>query len=320
MGRPSLGSVPSSTRVKQAARPHHRPTMAALENRAAHRFLIPWYLGLIVFTLGPMFVSLYLSFTNFSLLGTSKWVGFDNYIAMFTQDPRFWQSVRVTLIYVFISVPLVLVFSLFLALVLNTGMKLLPLYRAFFYLPSLVGSSVAIALLWRQVFGTEGLVNSVLKIFGIAGPAWLGDPSVIIYALISLHVWAFGSAMIIFLAGLRQIPGQYYEAASIDGAGQWHRFRYITLPLLTPVLLFNTVLNVIHAFQAFTPAFVISGGQGGPVDSTLFYTLYLYQQGFTQFHMGYASAMAWVLLLAIAAVTGAIMLSSNRWVFYSDGR
>ena len=292
--------------------------LARREQRAAYLFLLPWFVGLIGLTAGPMLVSLYLSFTNFTLIGSADWVGLDNYVAMFTADPRFWQSVRVTTTYVGISVPLVLAFSLLIAIILNTGMRLLPLYRALFYLPSLIGSSVAISLLWRQMFGTQGLVNQALSLFGIEGPSWLGNPQTSIYALISLHVWAFGSAMIIFLAGLRQIPADLYEAAALDGVNHWQRFKNVTLPLLTPVILFNTVLNTINSFQAFTSAFVISGGKGGPVDSTLFYTLYLYQQGFTYFRMGYASAMAWVLLVVIALLTGIIMLTSRRWVFYYD--
>lgn len=308
--------APSSTPRLLRRRP--RSASARRQERAALFFLLPWVVGLVGLTAGPMAASLYLSFTNFTLTGRADWIGFDNYVTMFTADPRYWQSVSVTLTYVAVSVPLVLLFSLVLAIILNTGMKLLPLYRALFYLPSLLGSSVGISLLWRQVFGTEGLVNRVLSIFGIDGPSWLGDPETTIFTLISLHVWAFGSAMIIFLAGLRQVPADLYEAASLDGANAWQRFYKVTLPLLTPVILFNTVLNVINSFQAFTPAYVISGGKGGPVDSTLFYTLYLYQQGFTSFRMGYASAMAWVLLIAIALVTGIIMLTSRRWVFYSD--
>lgn len=298
----------------------HLGHMARSERRAALFFLAPWVAGMLVFTLGPVLGSLYLSFTNYDFFNPPEWIGFANYVTMFTADSRWWRSVAVTFTYVAISVPLVVAFALALALILDTGMKLLPLYRALFYLPSLLGSSVAISLLWRQVFGKDGMVNGALAVFGIEGPNWLGDPNTIIYALIALNVWTFGSAMIIFLAALRQIPRDLYEAAIIDGAGPLRRFFYVTLPLITPVLLFNTILNVIHSFQAFTPAYVLSKGAGGPVDSTLFYTLYLYLRGFTFFEMGYASAMAWVLLLGIAVVTALILWSSRRWVYYADER
>lgn len=302
------------------ARPRRKSLRARREQRAAYLFLLPWFAGLLLITIGPMLASLYLSFTNFSITRAPEWVGFDNYVRMFSADPRFWQSVRVTSVYVLVSVPLVLIFALALAVVLNRGLRGLSLYRSLYYLPSLMGSSVAIAILWRQVFGQNGLVNKLLGFFGIEGQSWIGDPRTSLYTLIALNVWTFGSAMIIFLAGLRQVPNELYESALIDGAGRWQRFIRITLPLLTPIILFNGILNMISAFQAFTPAFVVSGGSGGPADSTLFYTLYLYQQGFTNFQMGYASAMAWVLLAAIAACTALIFATSGRWVFYYDGK
>ncbi|GAA4983303.1 carbohydrate ABC transporter permease [Actinopolymorpha pittospori] len=300
----------------------HRPRSlrARREQRAAYLFLLPWFAGLLFITIGPMLASLYLSFTEFNVTETPRWIGFENYREMFTEDPRYWQSVRVTLTYVVISVPLVLTFALTLAVVLNRGLRFLSLYRSLYYLPSLMGSSVAIAILWRQVFGADGLVNAFLGVFGIEGRSWIGDPDSALSTLIALHVWTFGSAMIIFLAGLRQIPTDLYESALIDGAGTWQRFRHITLPLLTPIILFNGILNMISSFQAFTPSYVVSNGTGGPADSTLFYTLYLYQQGFTSFQMGYASAMAWALLGAIAFCTGLIFATSGRWVFYYDGR
>jgi multiple sugar transport system permease protein len=304
-----------TTSHRRRARPS---PMVRAERRAAVIFLGPWLIGLLFITAGPVAFSLYLSFTDYNLFSSPQWIGAENYVNMFTNDPRFWTSVRVTFTYVFLSVPLVLIFALGLALVLDTGMRFLAVYRALFYLPSLIGSSVAISLLWRQVFGSEGLVNGFLSLFGIDGPNWLGNPNTAIYPLVALNVWTFGAAMIIFLAALRQIPEELYEAARIDGAGPVRSFFNITLPLITPVLLFNTVLNVINAFQGFTSAFVISKGTGGPIDSTLFYTLYLYMRGFTFFEMGYASAMAWVLLLGIAAVSGLIMWSSTKWVFYSD--
>lgn len=287
------------------------------DNRAAWIMLLPWLIGLVGITAVPMIASLWLSFTDYPLLASPEWVGFDNYIDLMN-DPRFHASLGVTFRYVFISVPLQLAFALALALALNTGMSGLRFYRSAFYLPSLLGASVSIAIMWRQVFGSDGIFNGFLSLFGIDGPSWVGQPDHALSTLIVLNVWTFGSPMVIFLAGLRQIPREYYEAASVDGAGRTSQFFRITLPLLTPVVFFNVILQFIHAFQAFTPSYIVSGGTGGPVDSTLFYTLYLYQQGFTQFRMGYASAMAWILLLIIGFFTVLNFIGSKYWVFYGD--
>lgn len=288
------------------------------ENRSAYLFLLPWFLGLVFITVGPLLASLYLSFTDYSILSSPNWIGLNNYREMFLGDPRYFSAVRVTLMYVFISVPLVLVFALFLAMVLNRGIKALALYRAIFYVPSLLGTSVAVAVLWRRVFGEAGLVNGVLAWFGIQGPSFIGNPDWALYTLITLNVWTFGAAMVIFLAALRQIPESLYEAAGVDGAGAVRKFFHITLPLLTPIIFFNAIMNMVNAFRAFTQAYVVSGGDGGPDDSTLFYTLYLYQRGFTQFDMGYASAMGWVLLIAIAVSTALMFATSKYWVFYGE--
>lgn len=293
-----------------------RSQRAKKEQRAAYLFLLPWFVGLAVITLGPMIASLYLSFTDFNVTQAPRWIGIQNYVQMFTTDPRYWKSVEVTLTYVLVSVPLHLIFALGFALLLNQGLRGLAFYRSLYYLPSLMGTSVAIAILWRQVFGASGLLNDFLGIFGIHGRSWIGDTGSAIYTLIALNIWTFGSAMVIFLAGLRQIPADLYESALVDGAKWRQRFFHITIPLLTPIILFNGVLNIISAFQAFTSSYVVSNGTGGPADSTLFYTLYLYQQGFTQFHMGYASAMAWVLLVVVGVCTGLIFATSSRWVFY----
>jgi multiple sugar transport system permease protein len=201
---------------------------------------------------------------------------------------------------------------------LDRGLRGLAIYRSIFYLPSLLGGSVAIAVLWRQIFGIEGLVNQVLALLGIEGQGWVSSPDTALDTLVILSVWTFGAPMIIFLAGLRQIPAMYYEAASVDGAGPARQFFRITLPLLTPIIFFNFVLQIIGAFQSFTQAFVVSNGSGGPADSTMFYTLYLYQLGFTSFDMGYASAMAWVLLVIIAMFTVVNFIASKFWVFYDD--
>ncbi|QRM29400.1 carbohydrate ABC transporter permease [Microvirga sp. VF16] len=284
----------------------------------SYSFLAPWLIGFLGLTLGPTLASLYLSFTNFDLLQDPQFIGTANYQRIMTSDAKFWHSMQVTFAYVIMAVPLKLAFALSLAMVLNRGIAGLPLYRALFYLPSLLGASVAIAVLWRQLFAKDGLVNVALALFGIEGPSWISDPNYSLYTLVLLSIWQFGSPMIIFLAGLRQIPPDVYEAASIDGANKVQQFIKITLPLLTPVIFFNGIVQTIDAFKAFTPAFIISEGTGGPIDSTLFYTLYLYQEGFAYFRMGYASALAWILLIIIACFTAFSFLTSRYWVHYND--
>jgi multiple sugar transport system permease protein len=281
-------------------------------------FLLPWLVGFFGLTIGPMITSLYLSFTDFDLLTSPDWVGANNYIRMFTNDPKFWASMRVTMFFVIFSVPLKLAFALAVAMLLNRGIRGLPLYRALFYLPSLLGASVAIAILWRQIFAGDGLVNKFLAMFGIIGPSWISNPNYSLWTLIVLSIWQFGSPMIIFLAGLRQIPQDMYEAASLDGASKWRQFVKITLPLLTPVVFFNAIIQTIEAFKSFTPAFIISGGTGNPINSTLFYTLYLYQEAFGFFRMGYASALAWVLLALVGLFTAFSFFTSKYWVHYDD--
>ncbi len=293
-------------------------TTTMKKNLFGYLFLAPWLVGFFVLTAGPLFGSLYYSFTDFDLLTPPKWVGLSNYRTMFTDDPRYFTSLRVTFVYVIVSVPLALAFALFIAVLLNKNMSGMAFYRSIYYLPSLLGGSVAIAILWRQVFGAEGIVNRVLAYFEINGPSWISSPDFALSTLIVLNIWQFGSAMIIFLAGLRQIPQDLYEAASIDGAGRLSKFARITVPMLTPVVFFNFVLGIIGAFKAFTPAYIVSGGSGGPIDSTLFYTLYLYQKAFTTFQMGYASAMAWILLVIIAFFTAMTFVSGKYWVHYGD--
>jgi multiple sugar transport system permease protein len=287
------------------------------DNKAAFWFLAPWFAGLIVITLGPVLASFGLGFTKYNLIQPPKFTGLDNFARIFT-DERLHNALGVTFTYVLISVPVQLAFALGVAMLLDRGLRGLAFYRSAFYLPSLLGSSVAIAVLWTQIFGTEGLVNRVLGFVGIQGKGWISDPDTALSTLIVLNVWTFGAPMIIFLAGLRQIPAVYYEAAAIDGVGRWSRFRHITLPLLSPIIFFNLVLQIIHAFQSFTQAFVVSGGTGGPSDSTMFYTLFLYQQGFSRFDMGYASALAWFLLLIIGAFTAINFWAAKYWVFYDD--
>jgi len=310
-GRIALPDVPAATAPRKAPG-------ALSRNAPGYLFLLPWFIGFFGLTLGPALISLYLSFTDYNLLQAPNMVGLDNYVRIFTADDKFISSMKVTLFYVVCSVPLKLAFALGVALLLNRGIKGLPVYRAIFYLPSLLGSSVAIAVLWRQLFDSDGVVNTLLGHFGIQGPSWISNPNYSLYTLIVLAVWQFGSPMIIFLAGLRQIPTDMYEAASLDGASKARKFFKITLPLLTPVIFFNAVVQTIDAFKAFTPAYVISSGTGGPIDSTLFYTLYLYQEGFGYFRMGYASALAWILVIIIALFTAFSFLSARYWVHYDD--
>lgn len=287
------------------------------DNRAAALFLAPWILGFVAITLGPVIASLYLAFTDYNLLQAPEFTGLDN-IQRMVDDPRLHQSLVVTFTYVIVSVPLQLIVALAIAVLLDRGLRGLSFYRSALYLPSLLGGSVAIAVLWRLVFGSSGLVNAALSVFGIDGPGWISEPDTALSTLILLHIWTFGAPMVIFLAGLRQIPRQYYEAASTDGATRWRQFRSITLPLLSPIIFFNLVLGIIGAFQSFTQAYVVSNGSGGPSDSTLFITLYLYQRGFGSFQMGYASSIAWLLLLIVAAATAINFWASKRWVFYDD--
>jgi multiple sugar transport system permease protein len=298
-------------RAKQATTASKKNTLTA------YVFLAPWVVGLFVITLGPMVASLFLGFTDYNLLQSPKWVGFDNFVRMWS-DARLHHALVVTFIYVLVSVPLQLGLALLLAVVLDRGVRGMAFYRSIFYLPSLLGSSVAIAILWQRIFGSDGLVNRFLSLFGIPGRGWISEPGTALSTLIVLNVWTFGAPMVIFLAGLRQIPTMYYEAAAVDGAGPLRRFRSITLPLLTPIIFFNLVLQIIHAFQAFTQAFVVSNGTGGPSDSTLFFTVYVYQRGFGNFDMGYASAMAWFLLVIISAFTAINFFAAKYWVFYDD--
>ncbi|MBP0580139.1 sugar ABC transporter permease [Labrys sp. LIt4] len=295
-----------------------RLRQALRRNLAGYLFLAPWLIGFLGLTLGPALASLYLSFTDYDLLQSPQFVGTANYVRIATADPKFAAAMKVTFTYVLLSVPLKLIFALALAMAFNRGIRGLPLYRAIFYLPSLLGASVAIAVLWRQLFAADGLVNSLLALVGIDGPSWISNPRYSLYTLVALSVWQFGSPMIIFLAGLRQIPQDMYEAASLDGASKARQFLKITLPLLTPVVFFNFVIQTIEAFKAFTPAFIISEGNGGPINSTLFYTLYLYQEAFGFFRMGYASALAWILVLIIAFFTAFSFLTARYWVHYDD--
>ncbi|MGW3290669.1 carbohydrate ABC transporter permease [Streptomyces sp. NPDC001002] len=303
--------APTARPKRAASAPKRRPKRE--REGAAWVFLSPWVLGACLLTIVPMAVSLYLSFTDYNLFDPPHWVGLRNYTQMFTEDPRYWRSVVTTLEYVVIAVPLQLALALVVALALKSMRHGKAFYRSAFYAPSLLGASMSIALVWRQVFNDGGPVDNA-----IGGGGWINRPGLSLLAVALLTVWQFGAPMVIFLAGLQQIPAELYEAAAVDGAGKWRQFLSITVPMLSPVLFFNLVLQTIQAFQVFTPAFAVSGGKGGPADSTLVYTLYLYDRGFVASHMGYASAMAWVLLLVIGAVTAVLFRSSRSWVFYAS--
>ncbi|MFD8919384.1 carbohydrate ABC transporter permease [Streptomyces sp. NPDC059569] len=284
----------------------------------AYVFLSPWILGVVLLTLAPMAVSLYLSFTDYNLFDAPTWVGLRNYTDMLFEDPRYWRSVGTTLIFVVVAVPLKLALALGVALLLKNMRSGRAFYRSAFYAPSLLGASMSIALVWRALYNDGGTVDDLLGRIGVRTGGWVADPDLSVLVVALLAVWQFGAPMVIFLAGLQQIPGDLYEAAALDGAGRWRQFVSVTLPMLSPVLFFNLVLETIQSFQVFTPAFAISGGKGGPADSTMFYTLYLYERGFSASHMGYASAMAWALLLGIGAVTIVLFRTSRSWVFYAN--
>lgn len=308
-------------------------------NAPAYMFLAPWLLGFFVLTIYPMAYSLWLGFTNYDFTqpDSTQWIGLGNYLKMFgpvfglsqftastgevmRADPYYLKSLSVTFTYVFVSVPLKLVFALAVAMLMNQRLRGVSFYRAVYYIPTLLGGSVAIAVLWRKLFEKEGLVNSLLGTVGFTDlPGWITNPKYALWTLVLLTVWQFGSSMIIFLAGLKQIPQEYYEAASVDGADKTRQFFSITLPLLSPVILFTLVLQIITTFQAFTQAYIIGGGSGGVLNSTLFYTLHLYIQGWTYHEMGYASAMAWVLLIIIGVFTAIVFKSSDLWVSYGTG-
>ncbi|MCA1220113.1 carbohydrate ABC transporter permease [Streptomyces sp. 8L] len=317
----STVSTRAPVRADRAARPG-APAGRRRDRRErqwpAYVFLSPWMIGAVVLTLAPMAVSLYLSFTDYNLFDPPHWVGLRNYTDMLTQDPRYWRSVGTTLLYVVVAVPLKLGLALGAAMLLKNLGRGRAFYRSAFYAPSLLGASMSIALVWRALFNDGGSVQHLLSSVGINMGGWVGNPHLTVFVVVLLSAWQFGAPMVIFLAGLQQISPDLYEAAALDGAGRWRQFVSVTVPMLSPVVFFNLVLEMIQSFQVFTPAFAISGGTGGPADSTNFYTLYLYERGFTASHMGYAAAMAWLLLIAIGVVTLILFRTSRSWVFYAD--
>lgn len=310
------GKIAGEIKKPQHLHQPNKPQSRLKDDLIGFGFIAPWLIGFVGFIVGPMIASLYFSFTNYDLLSEPTWIGLDNYIKMFTNDDRFWQAIKITFIFVFVSVPLKLAFALFVAMLFNTNRRGVGLYRTLYYIPSILGGSVAIAVVWKQLFGGEGAVNDILSIFGIPSISWVTSPDFALSTLILLVVWQFGSPMLIFLAGLKAIPNELYEAAAVDGANPILRFMKITLPMLSPVIFFNLVMQTIQGFMAFTQSFLITAG--GPMDRTLFYAVYLYEKAFGHFDMGYASALAWILLLICAVFTAFIFRTAKGWVYYES--
>ena len=278
-------------------------------------FISPWIVCFFGFILIPIIYSLYISFTDFDLLGSPVWTGLDNYIFLVTKDKRFLKSVFITFFYVLVAVPLRLAFSLFIAMILNKKHKAVGFYRALYYLPSIIGTSVAISVVWRMLFGVNGLINKFNALLGYDTQiSLIANENTAIWIIILLYIWQFGSSMLIFLAGLKNIPDMYYECAVVEGAGFWTKFFRITLPLLSPIIFFNLIMQIIHGFLMFTPAFIVT--EGGPYDSTRVYALYMFNRAFQFYDMGGGSAMAWMLLVVISVSTFILFRTSKRWVYY----
>ena len=278
-------------------------------------FISPFIIGFFAFIIVPMGISLFMSFHDYDLLTEAQFVGWNNFKTIFTNDPKFVQSLTVTLKYVVLAVPLRLIVALAVAMLINRPSKLSGAYRVLFYIPSILGGSVAVSIMWRNLFGDSGLINGVLAAIGLDPIYFFKSPGLALMTLILLAAWQFGSSMLIFLSGLKNIPKDYYEAAEIDGAGKIRQFFNITVPVLTPIIFFNLIYQTIMAFLTFTPAFIISNGTGSPRNGTLVYSLYMYQRAFTDFKMGYASALAWILLVIVGLITILLFATSKFWVF-----
>jgi len=279
-------------------------------------FISPWLIGFSIFTLYPLFASLYYSFTNYDVLQPAKWVGFDNYINLFVNDTLFLTALRNTLFYMVVSIPASMILAIGLAMLLNVDIRGISFFRLLIYIPSLV-APVAASIIWLWILNPNyGLANEILRIIGLPGIGWLSSPAWSKPSLILINLWTIGPTVIIYLASLQGIPRQLYEAAILDGANSWHKFYYITLPMLTPALLFSLITGMIDALQYFTQAYVLTDGSGRPLDSTLFYALLLYRNAFAYLKMGYASAMAWLLFVLALGLTLLLLRSSTKWVYY----
>lgn len=287
------------------------------ESSAGVVFTLPFTIGFLLFMVVPMGISLYYSFCDYNILSPPVFAGLKNYIKMFTDDSTFFKTIGVTFYFALVSVPLRLVFALLVAMILLKTTKATGFYRAAYYLPSIIGGSVAVSILWKRMFATDGVINTLLSVIGIQTSfSWLGNKNTAIWTLIILAVWQFGSSMLIFLSSLKQIPVTLYEAARVDGANKFSQFFKITLPLLTPTIFFNLVMQMINGFLAFTQCFIIT--QGKPMNSTLFYTVYMYQQSFEFYNTGYGAALAWIMLAIIGMVTAVLFATKKFWV-YDEG-
>lgn len=309
-----MAQLPSA--LPAPSQPSRRRPMSAARREALAFYLCisPWLIGFVIFVLGPMIASLVLSFMDWDLLGSASFAGVDNYTRMFDRDPLFWQSMRVTFLFTLLYVPTELIGGLFIAILMNQKVRGISIFRTIYYLPSVL-SGVAFVVVWMWLLHPEaGLVNAALAVVGIDGPRWLADPDTALYALWIMSVWGLGRTAVIYLAGLQGVPRDLYEAGALDGTNALQAFWYITVPMITPTIFFNLVLSVIATFQTFTSAFVATNG--GPLDSTLFFVLYIYRQAFDRFNMGYASALAWVLFMLILLLTLLIVRSARKWVYY----
>ena len=283
------------------------------ESTAGVIFTLPFTIGFLVFMVVPMGISFYYAFCDFNILAPPVFTGLKNFKTMFS-DPVFFKSLQVTLYYAVISVPLKLAFALAVALLLQRTTKATGIYPALYYLPSIIGGSVAVSILWKRMFATDGLINQVLHAIGFNQTvSWLGNKDTAIWTLILLAVWQFGSSMLIFLSSLKQIPRSFYEASTVDGAGKWRQFTGITMPLLTPTIFFNLIMQMISGLLAFTQCFIITQGQ--PLNSTLFYMVYMYKQSFEFYNTGYGAALAWMMLLIVGIITGILFATKKRWVY-----
>lgn len=281
-------------------------------------YLSPYIIGLIMFTAFPFISSFVMSFTDYDLMTSPEFIGIENYRYMLTEDDIFWKSMSVTFLYVFLTIPVKLAFALGIAFILNFKLRGIGFFRTAYYIPSILGSSIAIAVLWRALFAIDGVLNGALGFIGIDPINWLGEPSFALFSITLLRAWQFGSAMVIFLAALQNVPQSQYEAAMIDGASKWQMFMKVTVPLITPVIFFNFIMQTTQAFQEFTAPYVITGG--GPMKSTYLISLYIYETAFKFFDMGYGSALAWALFIVVAIFTSITFRSSKYWVFYSGDK
>lgn len=304
---------PISQRVSPSVKAWFRMTNRKRDALVGYLFLSPWLLGFLIFLLGPMLASIYLSLTNYKMLKPPVWVGLANYQRMFT-DHFVYLSLKVTLTFTAFAVPLSIISALAVAVLLNQKIVASGIFRTVFYLPSVI-SGVAIALVFSWIFNYRfGILNYFLSFIGIDGPNWLGDPRWALWAFVVMSLWGIGGDIVIYLAALQGVPVSLHEAAKIDGANAWYRFWNITLPLITPVILFTLIMGVIATFQTFTQSYIMTGG--GPANATLFYLLYLYRNAFNWFEMGYASALAWLLFIIILICTLILWSTSARWVYY----